>query len=105
MIDKDEKISLILGGIGALWMLGGLILFALLARWLRTTWGIAYPGLEEGLAVLYLISSGIIVLASIYFRVRSYIKSGDISGIILFIFQIILIFVLGQAILRLLRGG
>ena len=105
MTDKNEKISLILGAIGTIWMFGGLILFAFLARWLRTAWGIAYPGLEEGLAVLYLISLGIIAMTSIYFQVRSYIKYGDISGIFLFIFQIILIFVLGRAIWQLLRGG
>ena len=105
MKDKDEKISLILGAVGALWMLGGLVLFTFLARWLRTAWGIAYPGLENGLAALYIISLGIIAVVSIYFQVRSYIKSGDISGVILFVFQIILIFVLGRALWQLLRGG
>ncbi|MBO9363320.1 MAG: hypothetical protein J7452_14065 [Thermoflexus sp.] len=105
MADKDEKISLILGAIGAIWIFGGLILIAFLARWLRTAWGIAYPGLEEGLAVLYLISLGIIVMTSIYFQVRSYIKRGNIFGIFLFIFQIILVFALGRAISQLLRGG
>jgi hypothetical protein len=105
MINKDEKISLILGVIGAIWLLGGIALLIFLARWLRMAWGITDPGLVKGLFILYLISMWVIAIASIYFRVRSYIKSGDISGIILFIFQIILIFVLGQAILRLLRGG
>lgn len=105
MTDKDEKVSLILGAVGAIWMFGGLVLFTFLARWLRTAWGVTYPGLEEGLAVLYIISLGIIVVASIYFQVRSYIKSGDISGIILFVFQIILVLVLGRAIWQLLRGG
>jgi len=105
MKDKDEKISLILGAVGALWMFGGLLLFMFLARWLRTAWGIAYPGLEDGLAVLYIISLGIIAVISIYFQIRSYIKSGDISGIVLFVFQIILIFALGRAIWQLLRGG
>ena len=100
---KDERISLILGAIGALWLFVGLVFFMLLARWLKEICEMC-PA-EEGLAAVYLLSLGAIAAASVYFHARPLLRSSRISGIILFALQLALIALLGQAIWKLSRSG
>ena len=100
---KDEWISLILGAIGAVWLFVGLVFFMLLARWLKAICEMC--PVEEGLTAVYFLSLGAIAAASVYFHTRPLLRSSRISGIILFVLQLVLIALLGQAIWKLLRGG
>ena len=105
MTDRDEWISLLLGAAGAIWLLGGLALFALLARWLGPDWGIPIAGLRRVVLVAYLASLGAIAMGSIFFQIRSSLRSGHLFGIVLFILQAALALALGRAVWVLLRGG
>jgi hypothetical protein len=103
-MDRDEKIGYLLGGLAAAWAVGGLLALALVAQRIRDA-GVAVPGLEEGLAAFYLAVFGALALGSLFFTIRSYWQSGDLSAILVFILELLLIIQLGRAILRLLRGG
>jgi hypothetical protein len=103
-MDQDEKISYFLGGLGALWLIGGLLLLARAARWARDA-GIAGPRLEEGLAALYLVVLGALGFGSLFFEIRGRRRSGDLAAILVLILNLLMVFLLGRAILRLLGGG
>jgi hypothetical protein len=103
-MSRDEKMSYLLGGLAAAWAVGGLLLLALAAQRIRDA-GVAVPGLEEGLAVFYLVVFGALALSSLFFKIRGYWQSGDLSAILVFILELLLIIPLGRAILWLLRGG
>jgi hypothetical protein len=103
-MDRDEKISYLLTGIVVLWMFGGLALLALAAQWLRAR-GIAGPGLEGGLAAFYLVVLGIIGFGVLFFWFRSSLRSGNPAAVLLLILQLLMTFLLGRAVRRLLGGG
>jgi hypothetical protein len=87
-----------------LWMFGGLAFLALAAQWLRAR-GIAGPGLEEGLAAFYLVALGIIGFGVLFFWFRSSLRSGNPAAVLLLILQLLMTFLLGRAVRRLLGGG
>ncbi len=103
-MSRDEKMGYLLGGLAAVWAVGGLFLLALAAQRIRDA-GVAVPGLEEGLAAFYLAVFGALALSSLFFTIRGYWQSGDISAILVYILELLLIIPLGWAILWLLRGG
>jgi hypothetical protein len=103
-MDRDEKISYLLSGIGVLWMFGGLVLLALVAQWLRA-WGVASPALEKGLVAFYLVALWIIGFGVLFFWFRSSLRSGNLAAVLLLILQLLATFLLGQAVQRLLGGG
>jgi hypothetical protein len=67
--------------------------------------GIAGPGLEEGLAAFYLVALGIIGFGVLFFRFRSSLRSGNPAAVLLLILQLLMTFLLGRAVRRLLGGG
>jgi cation transport ATPase len=103
-MDRDEKISYLLSGIGVLWMFGGLVLLALVAQWLRA-WGIASPWLEKGLVAFYLAALWIVGLGALFFRFRGSLRSGSPATVFLIVLQLLMAFLIGRAVLRLLGGG
>jgi hypothetical protein len=103
-MDRDEKMGYLLGGLAAVWAVGGLLLLALAAQRIQDA-GVVVPGLEEGLAAFYLAVFGALALGSLFFTIRGYWRSGDILSILVFILELLLIIPLGRAILWLLRGG
>jgi hypothetical protein len=103
-MSRDEKMGYLLGGLAAAWAVGGLLLLALAAQRIQDA-GVAVPGLEEGLAAFYLAVLGGLALSSLFFTIRGYWRSGDLSAILVFILELLLIIPLGRAILWLLRGG
>jgi hypothetical protein len=103
-MDRDEKMGHLLGGLAAVWAVGGLLLLALVAQRIRDA-GAVVPGLEEGLAAFYLAVFGVLALSSLFFTICGYWQSGDLSAILVSVLEPLLIIPLGRAILWLLRGG
>jgi hypothetical protein len=101
---RDEKISRLLTGIGVLWMFGGLVLVALAAQWLRTR-GIDSPGVGRGLVAFYLVVLWIIGLGTLFFWLRSALRSGGLAAAFLVILQVLMSCLIGVAFWRLLDGG
>ena len=80
-MNRDEKTGYLPGGLAAAWAVGGLLLLALAAQGIRDA-GAAVPGLEEGLAAFYLAAFGALALGSLFFTIRGYWQSGDLSAIL-----------------------
>jgi hypothetical protein len=103
-MERDEKISYLLSGIAALWMFAGLVFLSLAAQWLRA-WGVASLWLEKGLAAFYLVVLGIIGFGVLFFWFRGSLRSGRPAAVFLIVLQLLMTFLLGRAVLRLLGGG
>lgn len=103
-MDRDEKISYLLTGIGILWMFGGLVFLPLAAQWLRA-WGVASPWLGKGLVAFYLVVLWIIGFGVLFFQFRSSLRFGNLAAVLLMVLQLLMTFLLGLAVQRLLGGG
>ena len=102
-MDRDEKISYLLTGIGILWMFGGLVLLAMAAQWLRTM-GILSPWMEKGLVAFYLVTLSIIGFGILFFQFRSLLRSGDMAEVFLRVLWLLVTFLLGLVVQRFLGG-
>jgi hypothetical protein len=101
-MDRDERMGYLLGGLATAWAVGGLLFLALVARWDA---GAFASGLEGILGAFYLTVFGALALSSLLFTIRGYQQSGDLSAILVFILELLLIIPLGRAVLWLLGGG
>jgi hypothetical protein len=102
-MDRDEKISYLLAGIGVLWMFGGLVIAALVVQWLRA-WGIDCPGVGRGLVVYHLVVLSIIGFGALFFQLRGALRSGGLAAAFLVILQVLMSCLGGVAFGRLLDG-
>jgi len=102
-MDRDEKIGYLLAGIGVLWMFGGLVLAALVVRWLRA-WGIDSPGVGRGLVIYHIVVLSIIAFGALFFQLRGALRSEGLAGAFLLILQVLMSCLGGVAFGRILDG-
>jgi hypothetical protein len=80
------------------------VLVALVAQRLRA-WGIDSPGVGRGLVAFYLVVLWIIGFDTLFFRLRSALRSGGLVAAFLVILQILMSCLMGAAFWRIWTGG